>query len=598
MATAEQLERALVNAHKAGDTQAATILAGELKQMRAEASKDVLPDGRRIAPQEAFDQLSAEEGGMGRFLSGIGLGMTAPVVGGRQAVGADKPGQVEEHFRMKDASDKSWQGKSGQAVGGAAALLPTVLFPWASTVLGAGTVGAGFGALQPTRKDESRLNNTVMGGVFGAAVPAAIATARMAKSALIDPFTKGGQEGIAGRVLSRFATNKDAAVNAARNPAQIVPGSRPTLAEATLDPGLATLQTTLRSADPVMAKGALIQRGQENSAARLASLRAISGTAKDLSEAEAKRAAVAGQLYEKAFDTGFDAAKVTPSVQKNIETLLKRPSIGNVRAKAIELAKEQGIELTDETSLIGLHYSKLALDDLIGAAKGNEQRALLGTKELLVNTMDELSPLYKAARKTFESMSKPVNTMQVGQRLYDKSTRALMEGTEAQKLYGDKFANLLRDEIQTVKNATGFRGNKGLRSVMTDPEIKALNAIKKDLAREAQASGLGAAAGSPTAQNLVGRDILEQIAGPVGLPRGWMGSSLVENFLSRPLSLLNGVPERNIRGLLADAMVNPAYGAALMGRQPGTVGILTDRLANVAGRAGLLGSPAAYDMTQ
>lgn len=598
MATAEQLERALRNADAAGDTQAARILAAELSKVRAAPDKDVLPDGRRIAPQAAFDKLAEEEGTMGRFLSGVGLGMAAPVVGGRQSVGADRPGQVEEYFRMKDASDKYTAGSVGQTVGSAAMLLPTILAPWTSTVLGSGAVGAVFGGLQPVREGDSRLTNTLVGGAAGAAVPAAVATGRMVKSAVIDPFRSGGQEAIAGRVLNRFATDRDAAVGAARMAGQIVPGSRPTLAEATLDPGLATFQNTMRSVDPVNAKGALIRRSQENSAARLAALRTISGTAKDLSEAEARRATVAGNLYQKAFEQGFDADNIAPSLRTTFKSLLKRPSIQNARAKAVQLAKEEGLDLTDDTSLVGLHYTKIALDDMIGAAEGNEKRLLQGTKQMLVGAMDELSPMYKMARKTFENLSKPINSMQVGQRIYDKSTRALMEGTDAQKLYGDRYATLLRDEIQTVKNATGFKSNKGLRSLMNDAEIKSLNAIKKDLAREAQATGLGAAAGSPTAQNLVGRDILEQIAGPVGAPRSWMGSALVENFLSRPISFAYGVPEQRIRGLLADALVNPQYAAALMDRQPGTVGILTDRLANAVGRAGLLGSPAAYDMAQ
>jgi len=598
MATAEQLERALRNADAAGDEQGARILAAELAKVRVTASKDVLPDGRRIAPQEAFDQLSEEEGSIGRFLSGIGIGMTSPVVGGRQAIGADRPGQVEEHFRMKAASDKSWAGSAGQIVGNAAALAPTVLFPWAATILGSGAVGAGYGALQPVREGESRAKNALVGGAAGAAVPAAIGAGRMVKSAVIDPFRKGGQEQIAGRVLNRFATNQDQAIAGARSAAQFVPGSRPTLAEATLDPGLATFQNTMRSVDPVHAKGALIRRGQENSAARLAALRTISGTAKDLTEAEARRATVAGNLYQQAFEQGFDPGNIAPSLRQTFESLLKRPSMQQARAKAVQLAKEEGLDLTDDTSLVGLHYTKIALDDLIGAAEGNEKRLLQGTKQMLVGAMDELSPVYKMARKTFENLSKPINSMQVGQRIYDKSTRALMEGTDAQKLYGDRYATLLRDEIQTVKNATGFGANKGLRSVMNDTEIKSLNAIKKDLAREAQAAGLGAAAGSPTAQNLVGRDILEQIAGPVGAPRSWMGSALVENFLSRPISFAYGVPEQRIRGLLADALVNPQFAAALMDRQPGTIGILTDRLANAVGRAGLLGSPSAYDMAQ
>lgn len=60
-------------------------------------------------------------------------------------------------------------GKFGNIAGGVAFTLPAMLVPGANTAVGAATLGAGLGGLQPTVAGESRLRNTLMGGGGGLA---------------------------------------------------------------------------------------------------------------------------------------------------------------------------------------------------------------------------------------------------------------------------------------------------------------------------------------------------------------------------------------------------------------------------------------------
>lgn len=535
--------------------------------------------GYNKAAQEdsVFTNAAAAAGGM----------MKAPYVGVRQMLGMSKPGEVEEWKRSMDALTKTGGGIAGSIVGGAALpVAAATMLPGSATVLGAGATGAVIGALDPVTDGQTRLGNATKGAIFNAALPAAVATGTAVKRGIIDPFRKGGQEQIAGRVLGRFASNADDAVNAARAPVEYVPGSKPTLAEATLDPGLATLQETLRSADAQTVKAALVNRANQNSAARLNVLRDMAGTDGKREFFGAARAKAADDLYERAFSVPIQIENLSAAQRGEITKLLNMPAITKAMSQAKENAANFGMKLDAEGSIAGLHQTKLALDDQIdrlyagasSAAERNKAKAIEAARDRLVTFMQAMSPDYGVARETYKEMSKPINGMDVAKRLYDKSTSALMEGSEAQRLYPNAFGKNLADEVSLVKQGSGRNGS--LRSVLPDDEIKSLNAIKKDLQRQVRAQELAKVNGSPTSQYLVGQDILRQIIGPVGMPKGAAEASIVQNFVNRPISAVYGVPEQAVRGLLAESMVNPQLAASLLGRAQ--TPLLGDRVMNSA----------------
>ena len=560
----------------------------QAQAMMAQAIGDADKPSRYAQYRAAAD----ENSGAANFMAGVGGMMKAPYVGVRQMLGKATPDEVADWKDSMRGLGDTLGGALGTMAGGAVLpVLAGAALPGAATVAGAAGTGALIGALDPVTEGQSRLGNATKGALFNAALPAAIATGMAVKRGVVDPFRAGGQEQIAGRVLNRFASNADNAVLAARNPVQHVPGSQPTLAEATLDPGLATLQETLRSMDAQTAKALLVNRGNLNSSARLDALRKISGSQADYDSAIGTRLAQGKQNYGQAFADGIDqqaAAAHAPMLQ-NLAERLPAEVVGEAKA----LAKMRGEAFTEAGSLQGLHYTKLALDTRIANAKGPEKAALTELKNDFMSALDEISPAYRKAVDQWAKDSKPINAMDIGRRLYDKSTSALMEGSDAQRLYPNRFAQQLKDETSLVKQATGKSGT--LRSILPDHDIKTLNAIKKDLQRQVRAQELAKVNGSPTAQYLVGQDILRQTIGPVGMPKGVAESAVVQNFLNRPISAVYGVPEQAVRGLLAQAVTDPKLAAGLLAkaRQPMLgdrfVGSAGYRLAAPGAGAGLLG---------
>jgi hypothetical protein len=570
--------------------------------------EDVRKDGRRIPTQEQFNEVARNASPMSNFAAGMGGGLRAPYLGGRQVVGASNQDDVAEHFRTMDSLRQTKAGMFGEMVGQAAPMVASAMVPWTNTVLGSGAVGAGFGFMQPTRPEEkgadARIKNTTEGALFGAAFPAVVAAAK-ATGALVRPFFGKGQERIAGDVLNRMASNADDAIAKARNATELVPGSKPTLSQATMDPGLASMEQTMFAIDPTKSRAALLNRTGEQTAAQLDSIRSWAKGAPAISAAERSRAAAAEAAYGKAYAAGFDPAKVAdPRVQQQLQSLLKKPAVQKAINEAKELAANEGIDIADPAgSLQGLHYVKKALDDAIQRADGdNVKRVLTGVQKNLLDSMDELSPDYAAARKAFADASKPIDQMAVGQRLVDKSTNALMQNTGNEKLYANKFGQLVADEDSLVRQATGFRANRGLADVLEPDQLGSINNVLADLQRMQQAKDIGRPMGSPTAQYLVGKNIVRSMAGPIGLPESMADKVLADTLVSRPASFLLKSPEERVLGLLGDALTDPGTAARLMEQArkmpPGPARELLERQAlgllrgaTAAGGAGLLQPP-------
>lgn len=117
-----------------------------------------------------------------------------------------------------------------------------------------------------------------------------------------------------------------------------------------------------------------------------------------------ERSSKASPLYQKAFE---EFQGIPQELLPRADSLMGRPAMKEAGKKAVMLAKNEGVDLADpKNSLLGMHYMKLALDDMIeGAGQqgfgGTYKRGLVGLKNQLVGIMDELSPTYGEARKVF-----------------------------------------------------------------------------------------------------------------------------------------------------------------------------------------------------
>lgn len=431
------------------------------------------------------------------------------------------------------------------------------------TIPGAAAVGAGMGAIQPLGSDESRTKNMLVGAAGGAAIPAAV-TAGGVASSLVRPFSQGGREKIAGQALERFATNPDAIISAQTQ--GLIPGSMPTLAESVDDVGLSQLQRVLQNNPDSGA--AITARLRANNNARVGALQEIAGDQGQREAYSGMRANLTAPLYEQAFD---QTPTLTPWIKGQITQLQQRPAFQKAWKDAGRLAANEGVKLDQGNVTQVAHYAKMALDDQVSAAvrAGNntEARAIASTRDKLVSLMEskDFSPMYTKARETYREMSLPINRMDVGQALLDNLQPALGQFGADTRVNAASYAKALRDADATAARATGFPGAR-LDNILTPQQLATVNNIAKELGNSARATELGLAKGSPTAQNLVGQDVLRSVLGPTGLPQSWAESVLSQTLLRPTVTALYKPAEQRVLGLLGDAAIDPELAKTLLTR--------------------------------
>lgn len=535
------------------------------QKVAAGAGKAIVDTGRGIGqllgmvPQEEIDAAKQRDAA----LMDTGLGLTGNIIGN---VGmALAPGGAFKGV----AALLPW-GRAALGVTGQALLAP-------KTVLGASALGAGQGFVQPVASDDSRVANTALGAAGGALPQAAIATGRTVK-ALVDPWIASGRERIAGDVLRRFAGDKTANVLAA-NTTPLVPGTRPDLAEVVSNgtpddvTGMGYLkQLLLNHPDTQEAVNARMLQNQE---VRKQFVRNLSGQPGEREALVQAREGGAQALYRNAFE---ENPKLTPWVKGELTKLQKRPAFEQAWREAKTVAANRGIELgdaVDNNVVQYTHFAKIALDDMIDKAKrnGGDVAGLMDTKRKLVALVEskDFAPSYRMARETYARDSAPINKIDTGAVLEDALLPAF-EQFGARRITPQKFASAVANIDQTAQKATGFAGAKGSQ-IYSPQEMSAIENVVRDLARSANSLDTRVG-GSPTSKYILGQDVLEQITGPLGIPKSWATSALAENFLSKPMSFIAGLPQDKLTAKLAEVMLDPETAKRLLQealrRQQGT----------------------------
>lgn len=551
----------------------------------------------KAAPEKTYDPTEGMSG-TEKFFAGMGKGMVDIGRGVGQLTGMVSQEDIDEAKRLDAPLAKTGAGKTGEIAGKVLTALPTAFIPGANTLVGSMVIGGGLGALEPTATGESRAANIMLGGAGGAggqligrAIP------RVAKAA-IEPFTKRGQERIAGRTIAQFAGDKaDDVINALKNPEVLVPGSMPTAAEAAMKAGgkgagIAQLQRAAQSSSPQLASD-FSERALEQNAARIAALTGVTGTADDLTAAMASRSGAGKDLYDKAF-------RQTVRVDDSLKKLTQRPSMQAAIERAAKIAEEEGVPLKnlfDKTgktaSVRGLHYVKMALDDMLDDVTGGigktEKRAITSTKNELVGWLDKANPAYSQARKAFAEASVPINRMEVGQEILKRSTGSQLPNVRGDfTLYPSSYGSALKNAEQIAKRTTGF--GKGLEETFSPEQLATLNAIRSDLARGQSAQNMGRAVGSNTAQNLASQNLLRRTLGTLGAPES-LAENTILRTVARPYQFISQMGEPKIQDALARALLDPQEAARLMATAEGTpfAKMLSDILSRtaVAGGTGL-----------
>lgn len=525
-------------------------------------------------------EVTDEMGTGGRFLAGVGKGMTDVAQGVGQMLGLQSRDDVRQKRQTDAALARTTAGQFGGVVGAVAPMIPLALVPGANTYAGAAGIGTLAGLAAPSESTAETLQNTVLGGAAGAgglAAGRAIGAGANALGGLVAPFTRKGQERIAANTLQQFATNPAQAAAALRQSRELVPGSAPTMAQASGDAGLAQLERSLVN-NPETGKTLAGQFAQQRSA-RLSAVQDVAGTDAYFNAIKDGVQTFSKEDYDKAFAAGFDPAALAANKDK-LTALLGRPSVREAQSVARRLAEESGEKLDELGSVRGLDYLIKALDNKISAAKkpgtsiGNaELRALVGTKNDLMGLVELVAPAYKEARSNFAAMSKQTNAMEAARDVLGRMQSPLGRyGANTNELRNE-YARALEGATESVRRSTGQ--DLPLSAVMPTRDIASLEAVAFDMARAAQAETAGRAAGSNTAQNLAAQNLLRRMLGPTGLPQSWAESNALQALLSpvTGLAKLSGSEAATLQRLAAAAM-DPSDAAQLltMAQQPSRSG--------------------------
>lgn len=435
----------------------------------------------------------------------------------------------------------------------------------AAPYVGAVGSGAATGALlSPENLSEGATIGGLAGGV-GELGGRVLSAGYSGAKAVFEPLTERGRERVLRRTLERYATNPGAVQSAARNPQIMVPGVMPTLAEATMDPGIAQLQRGAAASSPDVASAIAEARGRQVAGYRNV-LDDLAGNQGQRTAAEAARDTAANQLYGQAYAGGLN---MTPALQQEAADLLQTPAMQQAVAAARTRAGNRGMNLgAPGGSVQGLHFAKVELDDMISAARRAGRTAeatdLLGVQQRLLNFLDQASPDYAAARQTYAQMSRPINQMDIGQELRDRALPPLDDlGNGAlARVNANRYAQALRNADQTARQATG-RSGATMANVMDAPQMAQIEGVGQDMARYAAAQELARVPGSPTAQYLGAQNVIRQFLGPLGIPQ-----SAADSMIGRVASGMLGLPFRMTQSqteeLLARALADPPTAARIM----------------------------------
>lgn len=561
--------------------------------------------------------------GVGKSIVDAGRGI-GQLVG---AVSADDVRQSRELDAPLMRTGAGRIGATGGAVG--MALMPGAALKGAGAMLNAPAVSAVGGALlvprsvpaglaaggvtgmlQPAASLPERALNVGIGAGGGAAFPALAALGRTAQAA-VDPFYEEGQRRIVGRAMRRVAGEKaDDAISALRGAREIVPGSLPTAGQASGNAGIAAMERTASAIDPSVTV-AYSDRMAAQNAARVAALEGVAKGPAERSAAEAAREAAARPLYDIAKGATVQADDTLKGIMGRMPkgVLDRAQDLARMNGETIQIGQDvpaqvlfvgggtkqvaghhgpktvqtpglldaSGSPMTREAEAQfskwtgkGLHYIKMALDDAIADPQagfvGQTRRAALGVKDDLLKWLDTSIPEYGQASQAYAAGSRPINQMDIGAEIADRSINKLTGNIQP-----NAYARSLSDT--TAQRATGFK-NATLAGTMEPDQLATLNAIRDDLQRANFAQTAGRGVGSDTAQKLAYSNFIDAAGVPTWL-QALPPAQIIGGVTARAADALYGSANRNMANRLAMTMLDPAEAATSMAlSQPGSNAML------------------------
>lgn len=341
--------------------------------------------------------------------------------------------------------------------------------------------GAGEGGLE--NRLESAKDNAAIGGAIGVATPLVFKAGELTGQGLrnlASPFIKSDTPQIAKGVIENFAGGPVTIANANK----LVPGSEPTLAEATGNPGVAALQRTLRNSNP---NSPFVAREAEQAAARNSLFDIASGSPADIVNATKARDAAAKVALDKIF--AKNPPTDTQPIVSKIDSLLKgssgrRPAVKRALNEVRDmLFNSKGQTAADARTVYD--SVRKGINDLIegkdltkayGKAAASQ---LIEVRDKLDAVLEKVTPGFKSYLSDFTASSMPIDAMDALQKLKITDSK------------GNITLSKVQSAIRTLEDARKAAGVKSAKAI-ADAQMEALKAIRDDLLR-----GTNNAAGMP-----------------------------------------------------------------------------------------------------
>jgi hypothetical protein len=405
------------------------------------------------------------------------------------------------------------------------------------------------------------------GGAATVAQRTAQGTAQMAR-----PLMQSGQEIIAGKVLNRLATNPTVAANRLADAGEIVPGSRPTVAQGSRDPGLIISETAVKGMDE---RGLLAQRSSEQNQARMQEFERIARDENTLKNATRKRDKTYEEIAGPAFRSKQPIATGPTPVLEVIQQIRATPAgarqtVKSAMDEAEAALTQEGADLTDASVLYEIRKD-LALaknGKLTGRGKtGAELSNLKQAKSQLsdvINKLDDVieigAPGFKDYMSLYEKRSIPLDQLKALQDLRRRSVLNISDPVTGEPILGAKFSGLLRNNLD---NGLKLRGKGPKEGKLSEQQLATLDRISQDLDRGAAGSASTMRVpGSDTFRNLSVASIIGSVVGDNAADLAKQSGTL--QTAMRPLSFLYQVPDQQIQQLIVEAYLDPRLASKLM----------------------------------
>jgi hypothetical protein len=279
-----------------------------------------------------------------------------------------------------------------------------------------------------------------------------------------------------------------AIINALRNYDEYVAGGMPTAGVAATPAGstrYAALQQEVANRQAMTTP--YYERDIANKAARARALESIAQDDVAMAAAIKNRKTVSDPLY-KAAEQGV--ADVSGAVKVVDDLIAKNPGNTELLREMREIRR--GLTADKKTGALRTDAKEITsvIDGIKARLAKEDNKFIKGQLKEVRELLADAVPGYRVAQESFGQASKPINIMQVGQYLEGKLKPAIE--TPVAETAG-RFSQALKEAPTTIKRSTGQSRFQQLSEILTPDQVKIVEGIKKDLAREAEFASQAAA---------------------------------------------------------------------------------------------------------